>query len=74
MVKRRQDTETHFLGCSKNFLHFFEEKLMDSKSNFQAQLQSTEFLCGLSFLTDMTNHLNELNLSLQERGKAFLIW
>ena len=41
---------------------------MDSTSNFQAQLQSNEFLCGLAFLTDMTNHLNMLNLSLHKKG------
>ena len=43
---------------------------MDSTGNFQAQLQSTEFLCGLAFLTDMTNHLNMLNLSLQGKGQS----
>ena len=43
---------------------------MDSTGSFQAQLQSTKFLCGLAFLTDMTNHLNMLNLSLQEKGQS----
>ena len=42
---------------------------MDSTGNFQAQLQSIIFLCGLAFLTDMTNHLNLVNLSLQEKGQ-----
>ena len=64
MVKRRQDTETLFWSAQRNLL-FFEEQLIDSTGHFQAQLQSTEFLCGLAFLTDMTNRLNMLNLSLQ---------
>ena len=36
---------------------------MDSTGNFQAQLQSTEFLCVLDFLIDMTNHFNMVILS-----------
>ena len=43
---------------------------MDNTGNFQAQLQSTEFLCSLAFLTDMTNQLNMLNLSLQKKGQS----
>ena len=43
---------------------------MDSTSNFRAQLQSTEFLCRLAFLTDMTTHLNIGNLSLEEKGQS----
>ena len=43
---------------------------MDSTDNFQAQLQSTEFLSWLAFLTDITNHLNVLNLSLHEKGQS----
>ena len=43
---------------------------MDSAGNFQAQLQSTRFLCGLAFLTDMANYLNKLNLSLQVKGQS----
>ena len=34
----------HFLGLCKEILSFFEEQLVDSTSNFQAQLQSTEIL------------------------------
>ena len=55
----------HFFGLRKEILLFFEEQLIDSTGHFQAQLQGTEFLCGLAFLTDMTNRLNMLNLSLQ---------
>ena len=43
---------------------------MSSTGNFQAQLQGTEFLCGVAFLTDMTNHLNMVNLSLQEKDQS----
>ena len=57
----------HFFGLRKES---FEEQLMNSTGNFQAQLQSTKFLCGVAFLTDMTNHLNMVNLSLQEKGQS----
>ena len=43
---------------------------MNSTGNFQAQLQSTEFLCWLAFLTDMTSHLTMLNLSLQGKRQS----
>ena len=58
----------HFFGLLKEILSFFEEQVMDSTGNFQTQFHITEFLCGLAFLTDMANHLNMLNLSLQEKG------
>ena len=57
----------HFFGLRKEILSFYEEQLMDSTDNFQAQLQCTEFFCELAFLTDMTNHLNTVYMSL--RGK-----
>ena len=43
---------------------------MESTNTFQAQLRSIEFLCDLAFLTDMTNHLNVLNLNLQGKGQS----
>ena len=61
---------THFFGLRKEILSFFEEELMESTNTFQAQLRSIEFLCDLAFLTDMTNHLNVLNLYLQEKGQS----
>ena len=61
----------HFFGLRKEILSFFEEKLVDSTGNFQVQLQSTEFLCGIAFLTDMMNHLNMVNLSLQGKGAKY---
>ena len=54
----------------KEILAFLKEQLIDSTGNFQVQLQSTEFLCGLAVLTDMTNHLKMLNLSLQDKGQS----
>ena len=60
---------THFFGLRKEILSFFEE-LMESTNTFQAQLRSIEFLCDLAFLTDMTNHLNVLNLNLQGKGQS----
>ena len=61
---------THFFGLRKEILSFFEEELMESTNTFQAQLRSIEFLCNLAFLTDMTNHLNVLNLNLQGKGQS----
>ena len=61
---------THFFGLRKEILSFFEEELMESTNTFQAQLRSIKFLCDLAFLTDMTNHLNVLNLYLQEKGQS----
>ena len=43
---------------------------MDSTNTFQAQLRSIEYLCGLAYLTDMTNHLNVLNLILQGKEQS----
>ena len=54
----------HFFGLRKEILSFFEEQLMDGIGNFQAQLQSTKFLCELVFLIDIKYHLNMVNLSL----------
>ena len=59
----------HFFGLRKE-ISFFEDRLMDSTNTFQAQLRSIEFLCGLAFLTDMTNHLNVLNLNLQGKEQT----
>ena len=59
-----------YFGLRKEILSFFEEQLMHSTNNFQAQLRSIKFLCGLAFLTDMTNHLNVLNLSWQGKGQS----
>ena len=60
----------HFFGLRKEILSFFEDELMESTNTFQAQLRSIEFLCHLAFLTDMTNHLNVLNLNLQGKGQS----
>ena len=69
MAERRQGIE-HFFGLRKEILSFFEDQLMDSTNTFQAQLRSIEFLCGLAFLTDITNHLNVLNLNLQGKEQS----
>ena len=37
--------QKHSFGLRNEILSFFEEQLMDRTGNFQAQLQSTEFLC-----------------------------
>ena len=36
----------HFFGLRKKNFSCFEEQLMDSTGNFQAQLESTDFLFG----------------------------
>ena len=54
---------------------------MNSKNQQVAKLKCYQWLCVLSFLTDIMNHLNSLNLHLQgtckyvlslyDHGKAF---
>ena len=60
----------HFFGLRKEILAFFEEQLMHNTNTFRAQLRSIKFLCDLAFLSDMTNYLNMLNLSLQGKGQS----
>ena len=60
----------HFFGLRKEILSLFKDQLMDSTNTFRAQLRSIEFLCGLAFLIDMTNHLNVFNLNLQGKEQS----
>ena len=44
-------------------------EFMNSKNQQVPKLKCYQWLCDLSFLTDIMNHLNSLNLHLQEAGK-----
>lgn len=41
-------------------------------TEYQNQLQDTNFLCSLAFLADLTGHMNVLNLNVQ--GKQHANW
>jgi hypothetical protein len=55
----------HFFALRKDILSFPQNKQLNNTQVYQAQLQDKDFLYSLAFLTEMTTHLNVLNLSLQ---------
>ena len=54
----------HFFGLRMDILSFLAEELSEMHV-YQIQLRDKNFLCKLSFLGDITMHLNVLNLRLQ---------
>ena len=44
-------------------------EFMNSKNQQLPELKCYQWLCDLSFLTDIMNHLNSLNLHFQRAGK-----
>ncbi|KAG8237993.1 hypothetical protein J437_LFUL017713 [Ladona fulva] len=56
-----------FVSCVEHIQVFLNEK----KQHFP-ELNDKEWLCKLMFLTDITNHLNELNLRLQGQSQTVL--
>ena len=59
-----------FFGLRKDILSFLTEELSE-KHVYQTQLSDKNFLCKLTFLTDITMHLNVLKLRLQGRNLNF---
>lgn len=47
-------------------IHLF----MESKGKYTTELRDEKFLCEMSFLCDITSHLNEMNLQLQGWGRV----
>ena len=54
-----------FFALRKDILSFLQNEQLSNTELYQTQLQDRDFICSLAFLTDMTAHLNVLNLSLQ---------
>ena len=58
-------TLQHFFALRKDILSFLQNEQLSNTELYQTQLQDRDFICSLAFLTDITAHLNVLNLSLQ---------
>jgi len=60
-----------FFGIRKKISEFLKTFVKGDTSEFREKLENADFLRELAFLTDITGHLNDLNLRLQ--GKYHLI-
>ena len=69
-VKRRKNIET-FLCFEKRNIIFSAEEAEATTKQYQIQLSDDKFIGSLAFLTDISNHLNMLNLKLQGK-KQFI--
>ena len=49
----------------EEILSFLRDEKIPKREDFQQKLADANFLCALAFLTDITDHLNNLNLRLQ---------
>jgi len=59
-----------FFAICKEIPEFLNKFVSSNTTELEEEIQSPEFLKQLAFLTDMTNHLNTLNLSLQGRNQV----
>uniref|UniRef100_A0A3Q1CL92 HAT C-terminal dimerisation domain-containing protein n=1 Tax=Amphiprion ocellaris TaxID=80972 RepID=A0A3Q1CL92_AMPOC len=60
-------TLERFFALRNELPVFLEECLRCDTSAYCCKLQDTAFLCDMAFLTDITSHLNHLNIQLQGR-------
>lgn len=60
-----------FFAIRKEILLFLQEVSIAKCDEYKFFLENLEFLCELAFITDLTNHLNILNLKLQ-RGNQII--
>lgn len=56
---------SRFFSLRGEILSFLRDGKIPHSEDFQQKLADGDFLCALAFLTDITNHLNNLNLRLQ---------
>lgn len=49
---------------------FLEDSIRCDTSAYCSKLRDTDFLCDMAFLTDVTSHLNHLNMQLQGRDQT----
>lgn len=59
-----------FFALRNDIPTFLEENLTSDTSAYCTKLRDAEFLCDLAFLTDITAHLNHLNLRLQGKNQT----
>uniref|UniRef100_A0A0L8GAY9 Uncharacterized protein n=1 Tax=Octopus bimaculoides TaxID=37653 RepID=A0A0L8GAY9_OCTBM len=69
-------TEVRWLSCGKVLFRFYKlqretDLFLTEKNRADPQLSDPSWLSKLSFLVDVTSHMNELNLKLQ--GKNNLV-
>ncbi|KAK3918372.1 General transcription factor II-I repeat domain-containing protein 2A [Frankliniella fusca] len=70
-------TEVRWLSCGKTLKRFFEMRdeialFMEMKQFPVDELKDPVWVRNLAFLTDITGHLNDLNVQLQGRGKLIV--
>lgn len=58
-----------FFQIRKEIPAFLNQFVSSDTTQLEEDLQNTDFLKQLAFLTDITSHLNELNLKLQGRNQ-----
>ena len=57
--------------CDKKEIFLFLQEISIEKDNdFKSLFEDVEFLCELTFITDLTNYLNILNFKLQETNQT----
>lgn len=57
-----------FFALRKEIPLFLKNEIPSDTSELQNKMQDPQFLADLAFLTDVTQHLNELNLKLQGKN------
>jgi hypothetical protein len=67
-------TEVRWLSKGRMLRRFYDLReeiglFMDLKGQPMGELKNENWLCDLSFLVDITTHLNGLNVNLQKRGQ-----
>ncbi|CAM4567714.1 unnamed protein product [Caretta caretta] len=68
-------TQLRWLSCGNVLKLFFAlreeiDSFLKMKNKEVPQLADSTFICNLAFLTDLTDHLNALNLKLQSRKQV----
>lgn len=58
-----------FFGIRKEIPAFLKKFVKTDTTHLEEEIQSVDFLKELAFLTDITTHLNELNLNLQGKNQ-----
>ncbi|XP_072389254.1 protein FAM200A-like [Diabrotica undecimpunctata] len=62
---RTENCLQRFFALPKKIVIFLRNEVKSNTTELENQMEEANFLSDLAFLTDMTSHLNELNLKLQ---------